>query len=135
MRFRADEASPPLPGRAQLRDAFNIRLNELTVRAIAFLHGTSQPTLAILHEDTEQNRHVQTYTVVAQKKELEKGPWSARNVDNNANLLVAVPAPIGGLIVVGVEVHAGLLPPRRVGCAHRCPAPSPRARLSRTSAP
>lgn len=51
-----------------LTEAFNIRLEELHVIDMAFLHGCSVPTLAVLYEDTKHARHIKTYTVITKTK-------------------------------------------------------------------
>jgi DNA damage-binding protein 1 len=45
------------------KEAFNIRLEELDVLDIQFLYGHSKPTIAVLYTDSEENRHLKTYTV------------------------------------------------------------------------
>ena len=55
------------------RDAYNVRLAETTIIDIAWLHGTARPTLCILHEDRKQARHVITYVLDMQEKELLPG--------------------------------------------------------------
>lgn len=39
----------PMDLRGQLREAFNIRLEELDVLDIKFLYGCQRPTIAVLH--------------------------------------------------------------------------------------
>ena len=39
----------PMDMRGQLREAFNIRLEELDVLDIKFLYGCQRPTIAVLH--------------------------------------------------------------------------------------
>ena len=38
-----------------------MRLDELKVLDLAFLHGCAAPTLAVLYEDTKEQRHIKTY--------------------------------------------------------------------------
>ena len=46
-------------------ESFNIRLEELKVVDIVFLHGLPKPTLALLYEDNKEARHLKTYEVRA----------------------------------------------------------------------
>lgn len=49
-------------------DAFNIRLDELKVLNLGFLYNCINPTLAVLYEDTKEQRHVKTYEVRLRSK-------------------------------------------------------------------
>jgi hypothetical protein len=51
-----------------LQEAFNVRLDELKVLDLAFLHGCDVPTLAVLFEDTKEQRHIKTYRVSVKDK-------------------------------------------------------------------
>lgn len=93
----------PVDGRGQLKEAFNMRIDELSIRSLAFLHGCRQPTLAVLYEDTKEQLHLKTYVVDLQEKELAPGPWAQAHLNRFAHSLVAVPAPLGGLLVLGDE--------------------------------
>eukprot|EP00958_Prasinococcus_capsulatus_P013243 scaffold1343_cov369-Prasinococcus_capsulatus_cf.AAC.10 len=100
----------PIDAKGQLKDAFNVRLEELQVIDIIFLHGLSKPTIAVLYEDTRDARHVKTYEVSLKDKELTEGPWMQQNVDMGAGLLIPVPKPLGGCIIVGEQTivyHSG----------------------------
>jgi len=44
-------------------EAFNLRLEELKVLDLAFLHNCNVPTIAVLFEDTKEQRHIKTYQV------------------------------------------------------------------------
>ncbi|KAA8595754.1 hypothetical protein FQN60_011045 [Etheostoma spectabile] len=59
--------------------AFNIRLEEL------------------------QGRHVKTYEVSLREKEFNKGPWKQENVEAEASMVIPVPEPFGGAIIIGQE--------------------------------
>lgn len=83
-----------------LRDTFNIRLDELRVIDIKFLHGYSKPTICVLYEDGKAARHVKTYHILVKEKDFAEGPWSQANVDAGASLLIPVPAPCGGVLIV-----------------------------------
>ena len=58
----------PIDDAGQLHEAFNIRLEELTVIDIKFLYGTRQPVVAVLYQDTKEARHFKTYIVLMKDK-------------------------------------------------------------------
>ncbi|AQK88922.1 DNA damage-binding protein 1a [Zea mays] len=93
----------PFDNKGQLKEAFNIRLEELQVLDIKFLHGCAKPTIVVLYQDNKDVRHVKTYEVALKDKDFVEGPWSQNNVDNGAGLLIPVPAPLGGVIIIGEE--------------------------------
>ncbi|CAH3106628.1 unnamed protein product [Pocillopora meandrina] len=82
--------------------AFNIRLEELHVIDIAFLHGCQVPTIVFIYEDPH-GRHVKTYEIVLRDKEFSKGPWKQDNVEVEASRVIAVPEPLGGALIIGQE--------------------------------
>ncbi|KAK1280307.1 DNA damage-binding protein 1 [Acorus gramineus] len=93
----------PFDNKGQLKEAFNIRLEELQVLDIKFLYGCSKPTIVVLYQDNKDARHVKTYEVVLKEKDFIEGPWSQNNLDNGASLLIPVPMPLGGVIIIGEE--------------------------------
>ncbi|XP_074558641.1 DNA damage-binding protein 1a [Curcuma longa] len=93
----------PFDNKGQLKEAFNIRLEELQVLDIKFLYGCSRPTIVVLYQDNKDARHVKTYEVVLKDKDFVEGPWSQNNLDNGAGLLIPVPMPLGGVIIIGEE--------------------------------
>uniref|UniRef100_A0A8W4FNJ8 Damage specific DNA binding protein 1 n=1 Tax=Sus scrofa TaxID=9823 RepID=A0A8W4FNJ8_PIG len=50
-----------------------------------------------------QGRHVKTYEVSLREKEFNKGPWKQENVEAEASMVIAVPEPFGGAIIIGQE--------------------------------
>ncbi|XP_077517373.1 DNA damage-binding protein pic [Amblyomma americanum] len=82
--------------------AFNIRMEELTVQDMEFLHGCKVPTIVLLHQDS-QARHMKTYEVSLKDKEFVRGPWKQDHVESEATLVVAVPEPFCGALVIGQE--------------------------------
>ncbi|GAM28062.1 hypothetical protein SAMD00019534_112380 [Acytostelium subglobosum LB1] len=82
-------------------DSFIMRLEQLQVIDMVFLHNCPKPTIAILSKDTRDARHLSTYIVDLQQqnKELIDGPWTQDSVDDSSNMLIALPN--GGLLVVG----------------------------------
>ncbi len=72
-------------------ESYSLRLDELHIKDMKFLHGQDLPTLAVLYEDNKQKRHVKTYIINLKDKELVKGPWSQPNVESGASLLHSLP--------------------------------------------
>jgi DNA damage-binding protein 1 len=70
---------------------------------IKFLYGCVKPTIVVLYQDNKDARHVKTYEVALKDKDFVEGPWSQNNLDNGAGLLIPVPAPLGGVIIIGEE--------------------------------
>jgi DNA damage-binding protein 1 len=94
----------PMDQKGQLREAFNIRLEELQVLDIKFLCATAKPTIAVLYQDTKEARHVKTYEVSLKDKDFTEGPWCQNDVEGGSSLIIPVPAPLGGAILVGETV-------------------------------
>ncbi|XP_011011820.1 PREDICTED: DNA damage-binding protein 1a isoform X3 [Populus euphratica] len=80
-----------------------LRLEELQVLDIKFLHGCSKPTIVVLYQDNKDARHVKTYEVALKDKDFIEGPWSQNNLDNGADLLIPVPPPFCGVLIIGEE--------------------------------
>lgn len=101
---------PVDPKTGTLRESFNVRLHELRVLNIVFLDGFAHPTLGLLYEDNRGGKHVKTYSILVKERELVEGPWYQSNVEPGARLLVPVPSPAGGVIIVGetsIVYHSG----------------------------
>ncbi|XP_051919016.1 DNA damage-binding protein 1 [Hippocampus zosterae] len=82
--------------------AFNIRLEELQVIDVHFLYGCQAPTVCLIYQDP-QGRHVKTYEVSLREKEFNSGPWKQENVEAEASMVIPVPEPFGGAIIIGQE--------------------------------
>ena len=82
--------------------AFNIRIEELQIFDIQFLYGNAQPTIALIHQDVH-GRHVKTHELSLKEKEFVKVPWKVDNVESEASMLIPVPEPNGGAIIIGAE--------------------------------
>ncbi|CAN0877348.1 DNA damage-binding protein 1a [Linum grandiflorum] len=93
----------PFDNKGQLKEAFNIRLEELQVLDIKFLYGCAKPTIVVLYQDNKEARHVKTYEVALKDKDFVEGPWSQNNLDNGADLLIPVPPPLCGVLIIGEE--------------------------------
>lgn len=100
----------PVDAKGQLKEAFNIRLDELEVLDIEFLAGFNKPTIAVLYQDQRDACHVKTYAVNVRDKEFLQGPWAQSNVEHNASELIPVPQPFGGVLIMGHQTicyHSG----------------------------
>lgn len=64
-------------------------------------------TFLVLHfhqcQDNKDARHVKTYEVALKDKDFVEGPWSQNSLDNGADLLIPVPPPLCGVLIIGEE--------------------------------
>ncbi|EKV15851.1 UV-damaged DNA binding protein, putative [Penicillium digitatum PHI26] len=90
------------------------RIDELFVRSSAFLHSESSPWLALLYEDNQQKVRLRIRELDftpgssgtladATFKEVQKleGGEFGQELDLGSSHLIPIPAPLGGLIVLG----------------------------------
>ncbi|XP_055903250.1 DNA damage-binding protein 1 [Eupeodes corollae] len=82
--------------------ATNLRMDELLVYDVEFLYGCVNPTIIVIHKDND-GRHVKTHEINLRDKEFMKIAWKQDNVETEATLLIPVPTPLGGAIVIGRE--------------------------------
>lgn len=101
-------------------EAFNVRLEELCVIDMVWLHphtggagpstsaaaggsgpGSGRPLLCVLYQEPKGARNVKTYEVALGAKDIVEGPWQQPHVDSGAQQLVPVPSPLGGVLVLG----------------------------------
>ncbi|CAG9789143.1 unnamed protein product [Diatraea saccharalis] len=82
--------------------AASLRLEELNVYDVEFMHGCANPTLILIHQDLN-GRHIKTHEISLRDKEFCKIPWKQDNVETEASILIPVPSPLGGAIVIGQE--------------------------------
>jgi DNA damage-binding protein 1 len=79
------------------------RIDEVNILSSVMLQGVENPTMMILYEDTRTARHVKTYEINMRSKDKMGGPNFQAKVEMGANLLIAVPAPLGGVLVIGEQ--------------------------------
>ncbi|XP_044976248.1 DNA damage-binding protein 1-like isoform X2 [Hordeum vulgare subsp. vulgare] len=91
----------PFDNKGHLKEALNIRLEELVVLDIKFLYRCENPTVVVLYQDNNDARHIKTYEIALEDKKFVEGSWSQNNLDNCARLLI--PVPLGGVIIVGED--------------------------------
>lgn len=83
--------------------ATSLRMEEGNVQDIEFLYGCSNnPTLIIIHQDLN-GRHIKTHEINLKDKDFTKVAWKQDNVETEATMLIPVPTPLGGAIVIGQE--------------------------------
>jgi DNA damage-binding protein 1 len=70
-----------------LKEAFNLRIEELRHIDVKFLYGCSAPTFCLLYEDNKACRHLNTYVVDIKERELLEGPWIRSNVEYGRHTL------------------------------------------------
>lgn len=93
----------PCDEKGKVKEAFNIRLEELRVEDIQFLHGTAKPTIAVLYRDMKEAVHIKTYEIGVREKEFVSSPWAQNDLEGGSNKIIPVPAPVGGVVVLGEE--------------------------------
>ncbi|KAL3145326.1 hypothetical protein ABBQ38_001586 [Trebouxia sp. C0009 RCD-2024] len=86
------------------QEAFNIRVDQLQVLSMEFLYDCPRPTVALLYQDNKDARHLRTYEISIKDKEFVEGPFSQNNLDPGVSMIIPVPGPTGGLVVVGESV-------------------------------
>lgn len=82
--------------------AVSIRMDELQVHDVEFLHGCTNPTIVLIHQDVN-GRHVKTHEISLRDKEFVKMPWKQDNVEIEASIVIPVPSPLCGAIIIGQE--------------------------------
>ncbi|CAG8088602.1 unnamed protein product [Penicillium salamii] len=105
--------NPPKVG--ELAKPTTSRIDELVVRSSAFLHSESNPWLALLYEDNAQKVRLRIReleftpgtssgsppeAIFNEVQDLEGGQFG-QELDLGSSHLIPIPAPLGGLIVLG----------------------------------
>lgn len=89
---------------------FNLRIGERDVLDFCFLYKSAAPTLCVLYKDEKDAVNIRTYLIALADKALRPGPWSALELDGEPEFLIPVPAPIGGVLVVGRSLLSYISP-------------------------
>ena len=82
-----------------MREAYNVRIEELRPIDIQFLYGCEKPTLCLLYEDNSRNRHLTTYIVDSRTKSLTRGPWKQENLNPETTHILPVMEPMKGVVL------------------------------------
>lgn len=69
---------------------------------VEFLHGCANPTIILIHQDLN-GRHVKTREIFLKDKEFIKIPWRQDNVETESSMVIPVPSPLCGAIIIGQE--------------------------------
>ncbi|MCD7460769.1 hypothetical protein HAX54_044383 [Datura stramonium] len=100
---------------ARIESSYIITLRDLDVRHVKdfiFLHGYIEPVIVILHEReltwagrVSWKHHTCMVSAFSISTTLKQHPliWSAVNLPHDAYKLLAVPSPIGGVLVIGAN--------------------------------
>ncbi|KAF6200141.1 hypothetical protein GE061_006442 [Apolygus lucorum] len=82
--------------------AVSIRIEECDIHDLNFLHGCVNPTIILLHQDPH-GRHIKTHEISLKEKEFIKVPWKQDYIDIDASMIIPVPEPLCGAIIIGQE--------------------------------
>eukprot|EP00281_Chroomonas_sp_CCMP1168_P025534 CAMPEP_0206228886 /NCGR_PEP_ID=MMETSP0047_2-20121206/9404_1 /ASSEMBLY_ACC=CAM_ASM_000192 /TAXON_ID=195065 /ORGANISM="Chroomonas mesostigmatica_cf, Strain CCMP1168" /LENGTH=1100 /DNA_ID=CAMNT_0053652151 /DNA_START=70 /DNA_END=3372 /DNA_ORIENTATION=+ len=95
----------PIDSKGLLKEAFNIRLEELQVIDLQFLYVEKEknPTILVLYQDPKEMRHLKTYEINIADKDLQPGPWQQQGVELGATTIIPVPLPLGGALLIGEQ--------------------------------
>eukprot|EP00002_Diphylleia_rotans_P040562 TRINITY_DN9649_c0_g1_i1.p1 TRINITY_DN9649_c0_g1~~TRINITY_DN9649_c0_g1_i1.p1 ORF type:complete len:1095 (+),score=207.57 TRINITY_DN9649_c0_g1_i1:90-3374(+) len=91
----------PVPNRSFKEDAFTIRIEDINIIDWKFLEmERSSPYMVVLSKGHQERMQVKTYELNAANKELKAGPYGPITVDITAHLIIPIPMPTGGYILV-----------------------------------
>lgn len=68
---------------------------------MVFLHGRSNPTIAMLCTRGQQAVEMRTYEISMHEQDISRGEWRRSNLDTSCVKLIAVPEPYGGVLAFG----------------------------------
>ncbi|KAL2787168.1 mono-functional DNA-alkylating methyl methanesulfonate N-term-domain-containing protein [Aspergillus keveii] len=103
----AAPTGPDVPKVGELSEPITTRIDELFVRSSAFLHVQSgPPRLALLYEDNQKKvqlkvRELNYTSGSAAESEFTHVADYTQELDLGASHLIPVPAPLGGLLILG----------------------------------
>ncbi|KAL3834565.1 hypothetical protein ACJIZ3_009301 [Penstemon smallii] len=102
-------------GASRIDSSYVVGLRDLDmkhVKDIIFMHGYIEPVVVILHEKeltwagrVSSKHHTCMISALSINTTLKQHPliWSATNLPHDAYKLLAVPSPIGGVLVIGAN--------------------------------
>jgi DNA damage-binding protein 1 len=88
----------------QLSEAYNVRLDVPNVLDIKFSYASTKPTIIVLYRDFLGRTNVATYEVDVREKDLTPGPWEHSDVEDGAAILIPVPPPLKGCLILGEQL-------------------------------
>ncbi|KAG1174443.1 hypothetical protein G6F70_004910 [Rhizopus microsporus] len=80
------------------QDYINISLFDKQIVSLAFLQDSTEPALLILYDDAREQRFLQLFEI--KDRQLIPGNIVLDHFESDANLLIALPAGVGGAILV-----------------------------------
>ncbi|KAI9493741.1 mono-functional DNA-alkylating methyl methanesulfonate N-term-domain-containing protein [Zychaea mexicana] len=84
---------------------FSVRVTESHILSMVVLENPERPVVAVLYVDEREVRRIKTYEINLQGRDLfdrrSNGIVAEIEVDSSDHFLAAVPAPHGGLLVIG----------------------------------
>ncbi|CAA0830754.1 Cleavage and polyadenylation specificity factor subunit 1, partial [Striga hermonthica] len=102
-------------GASKIESSYVFGLRELDMKHVKdfiFIHGYIEPVVVILHEQeltwagrVSWKRHTCMISALSISTTLKQHTliWSARNLPHDAYKLLAVPSPVGGVLVIGAN--------------------------------
>ncbi|CAH8852959.1 unnamed protein product [Trichobilharzia szidati] len=84
-------------------NTYSVRFEEGNVVDIAFIYGYSLPTFAMIYED-ELVLHMKTYEIYGREPALRNVQLTLDSIEPDSKLLIPVPKPYGGVILVGDNI-------------------------------
>ncbi|TGZ72028.1 hypothetical protein CRM22_002338 [Opisthorchis felineus] len=84
-------------------NTYNVRIEEGNIVDMAFLHGYTLPTFAMIYED-ELVLHMKTYEISGREPALRNVQLTLDSIEPDSKLLIPVPKPFGGVILVGDNI-------------------------------
>ena len=98
-----------LPVEQGLKDPFNMRLNEFRIIDMQFLHGYNKPQLCVLYNEGS-SCHLKGYSVEVRDREF-KEIWKEENIHSTSSMIIPIPAPMYGLLIIGKNIISYLPQP------------------------
>ncbi|KAI3492317.1 hypothetical protein L1887_43247 [Cichorium endivia] len=86
-----------------LSDAMTLPSHLSLCQRSTLLYNCPKPTIVVLYQDNNDACHAKTYEVSLEDKVFVEGPWSQNNLDNGTDLLIPVPPPFCGVLIIGKE--------------------------------
>ncbi|VEL23202.1 unnamed protein product [Protopolystoma xenopodis] len=84
-------------------NTYSVRMHEGNIVDMAFLYDYAQPTFAMIYED-ELVLHMRTYEICGREPALKNVQPTLDSIEPDSKLLIPVPRPYGGVIIVGDNI-------------------------------
>ncbi|KAI7870661.1 mono-functional DNA-alkylating methyl methanesulfonate N-term-domain-containing protein [Spinellus fusiger] len=103
---------------ASIHDYLHISLPDMFIVSVAFLQGTQESTLMVLYDTPLGHRFLELFTLDIRNRELVPCAMKKERFGNDATLLITMPAPVGGVVIISGQYIRFLHPekvPRAIG--------------------